>query len=49
MEAEDEAHPSTQIYGMNRRKTPQIMRSKIGQKILSKVLTKKNIVARGRR
>jgi hypothetical protein len=40
MEVEDEAHPSTQIHGMNQRKTPQIMRSKIGPKIHKKIMKK---------
>jgi hypothetical protein len=45
MEVEDEAHPRTQIYGRNRRKTPEIMRLKIGPKISLKILKKKNIAA----
>jgi hypothetical protein len=36
LEVDDEAHPSTQIHGRNRRKTPQIMKSKSGQKYLQK-------------
>jgi predicted glycosyltransferase involved in capsule biosynthesis len=36
MEVADEAHPSTQIYGRNQRKTHQIMRSKIRPKNTSK-------------
>jgi hypothetical protein len=34
LEVDDETQPSTQTHGMNRRKTPQIMRSRIGPKIL---------------
>jgi hypothetical protein len=49
MEVDDEDHPSTQIYRQNRRKTPQIMRSKIRPKIPPKFMKKKNIAARGRR
>jgi hypothetical protein len=34
LEIDDETQPSTQTHGRNRRKTPQIMRSRIGSKIL---------------
>jgi hypothetical protein len=33
MEVDDETQPSNQTHGRNRRKTPQIMRSRIGPKI----------------
>jgi hypothetical protein len=49
MEVDDEAHSSTQIHEMNRRKPPQIVRYKIGPKIPSKIKKKKNIATRGRR
>jgi hypothetical protein len=45
MEVKDEAHTSTQIHRKNRRKTPQIVRSKIPPKITKK----KNIATQGRR
>jgi hypothetical protein len=48
MEVDDEAHPSTQIHGRNRRKTSQIVRSKIGPKIPLKITKKTNIAAQGR-
>jgi hypothetical protein len=48
MEVDDEAHPSTQIHGRNK-KTPQIMRSKIELQIPLKIMKKKNITAQGRR
>jgi hypothetical protein len=34
LEVDDETQPSTQTHGRNRRKTSQIMRSRIGPKIL---------------
>jgi hypothetical protein len=34
---DDEPRPSTQIHERNRRKTPQIMKSKIGPKISPKI------------
>jgi hypothetical protein len=34
LEVDDETQPSTQTHGRNRRKTPQIMRSRIGPKIV---------------
>jgi hypothetical protein len=34
LEVDDETQPSTQTHGRNQRKTPQIMRSRIGPKIL---------------
>jgi hypothetical protein len=34
LEVDDETKPSTQTHGRNREKTPQIMRSRIGPKIL---------------
>jgi hypothetical protein len=34
LEVDDETQPSTQTHGRNRGKTPQIMRSRIGPKIL---------------
>jgi hypothetical protein len=34
LEVDDETQPSTQTHRRNRRKTPQIMRSRIGPKIL---------------
>jgi hypothetical protein len=49
LEVNDEAHPRTQIHGQNRRKTPQIMKSKIGAKIPPKISKIKNIVAQQRR
>jgi hypothetical protein len=49
MEVDDDAHPSTQIHGRNRGKSPQITRYKIGPKIPLKIMKKKNIAARGRR
>jgi hypothetical protein len=49
MEVDDEAHPSTQIHGRNRRKYPQITRYKIGPKIPPKITETKNIETRGRR
>jgi hypothetical protein len=49
MEVDEETHSSTQIHGRKRRKTPQIMRSKIGSKIHPKIMKKKNIAARERR
>jgi hypothetical protein len=45
LEVDDEAHHSTQIHGRNQRKTPQIIKSKIGQKIPSKISKMKNIAA----
>jgi hypothetical protein len=37
LEVDDKTHPSTQICGRNRRKTPQIAKSKIGPKIPPKI------------
>jgi hypothetical protein len=34
LEVDDETQPSTQTHGRNQGKTPQIMRSRIGPKIL---------------
>jgi hypothetical protein len=34
LKVDDETQPSIQIHGRNRGKTPQIMRSRIGPKIL---------------
>jgi hypothetical protein len=49
MEVDDEAHPITQIYGRNRRKTPQIVKSKIGPKIAPKIMKMENIAVQDRR
>jgi hypothetical protein len=49
LEVNDEAHPSTQIHGRNQRKTPQILKSKIGPKIPSKIMKMENITAQDRR
>jgi hypothetical protein len=49
LEVDDEAHPSTQIYGRNQRKTPQITKSKIKQKISPKIMKIENIAAQDRR
>jgi hypothetical protein len=45
MEVDDEDHPRTQIHRRNKRKTPQITRSKIGTQILLKIMKKKNLTA----
>jgi hypothetical protein len=42
LEVEDEAHPSTQIHGRNRRKTPPNSQMKNRAKILQKSQKKKN-------
>jgi hypothetical protein len=49
MEVDDEACPSTQNHGSNRRKTPQITRSKIGPKIHSKSTKMKNLTTQDKR
>jgi hypothetical protein len=49
LEVDDEAHPGTKIHGRNRRKTPQIAKSKIGPKVPSKISKMKNITAQQRR
>jgi hypothetical protein len=49
LEVDDEALPSTQIHGMNQRKTPQIMRSKIRPKIPPKIMKIENIAAQDKR
>jgi hypothetical protein len=49
MEIDDEAFPSTQIHRKNQRKTPQIMKLKIGPKIPLKITKMKNIEAQDRR
>jgi hypothetical protein len=49
MEVDDEARPITQIYGRNRRKTPQIVKSKIGPKIAPKIMKMENIAVQDRR
>jgi hypothetical protein len=38
LEVDDDAHPITEIHRMNQRKTPQIVKSKIGQKIPPKIM-----------
>jgi hypothetical protein len=43
LEIDDEAHPSIQTHGRNRRKTPQIVGSKIRPKIPPKIMKIKNI------
>jgi hypothetical protein len=45
LEVDDEACPSTKIYGRNQRKTSQITESKIRPKIPSKISKIKNITA----
>jgi hypothetical protein len=45
LEVDDEAYSSTQIHGRNQRKTPQIVKSKIGPKIPLKISKMKNIAA----
>jgi hypothetical protein len=49
LDVDDEVFPSTQTHGRNGRKTPQIMRSKIGPKIPPKIMKMKNITAQDRR
>jgi hypothetical protein len=49
LEVDDEARPSTQIYGRNRRKTPIIVKTKIGPKIPLKITKMENIAAQDRR
>jgi hypothetical protein len=49
LEVDDEAYPSIQIHGRNRRKIPQIVKSKIGPKIPSKITKMENIAAQDRR
>jgi hypothetical protein len=44
----NKSHPSTQIYGSNRRKTPQIAKSKIRPKIHPKITKMENIAAQDR-
>jgi hypothetical protein len=44
-----EAYPSNISHGRNRRKTPQIAKSKIGPKIPLKIKKKKNMAAQGMR
>jgi hypothetical protein len=44
-----EAYPSNISHRRNQRKTPQIMKLKIGQKIHPKITKKKNMAAEGRR
>jgi hypothetical protein len=44
LEVDDEAYSSTQIHGRNK-KTPQIVKSKIGPKIPLKISKMKNIAA----
>jgi hypothetical protein len=48
LEVDDEAHPSTQIHRRNQRKTPQIVKSKIGAKIPLKIMKMENIAAQDR-
>jgi hypothetical protein len=48
LEVDDEAHPSTQIHERNRRKTPQIVNSKIRAKIPLKIMKMKNITSQDR-
>jgi hypothetical protein len=49
LEVDDEARPSTQNHGRNRRKTPQIVKLKIGPKIPPKIMKMKNIASQDRR
>jgi hypothetical protein len=49
LEVDGEACSSTQTHGRNRRKTPQITRSKIGPKIPLKIMKMKNIATQNRR
>jgi hypothetical protein len=49
LKVDDEARPSTQIHGRNQRKTPQIMRQKIGPKMPPKIMKMENIAAQDRR
>jgi hypothetical protein len=48
LEADEEARPSIQIHGRNQRKTPQIMKSKIGPKIPPIIIKMQNIAAQDR-
>jgi hypothetical protein len=43
LEVDDETQPSTQINERNQRKTPQIMRTRIGPKILKNHENKKTL------
>jgi hypothetical protein len=43
LEVDDETQPITQTHGRNRRKTPQILRSRIGQKIFKTHKNKKTL------
>jgi hypothetical protein len=49
LEVDDKAHRSTQTHRRDRRKTQQIMRTKIGPKIPLKIMKIKNNVAQGGR
>jgi hypothetical protein len=49
LEVDDEACPSTQSYRINKRKTPQITKSKIRLKIPPKIMKMENVAAQDRR
>jgi hypothetical protein len=49
MELDDKARPRTQIHIRNQRKTPQIVKSKIGPKIPPKIPKLENIEPQDRR